>query len=106
MAVIVGKLVRKRRFISSCDGLKPFCKGVDRYVSIAKYGSSDFFNRALTVFTALSASPFDWGNFGLLVVCKNPYSSVNFLYSSEEYYGPLSDIISLGMPCLTKIDLV
>ena len=44
-----------------------------------------FLMRFLTICTAFSALPFDWGYVGDDVVCLNPYSSLNVLNSVEEY---------------------
>ena len=75
---IVGKLLLNLQFIRSSAGLQPMVGiGVVLYDKRARYRSSDFFSSCFTVCTPRSASPFDCGKWGLLVVCLKEYCLEN-----------------------------
>ena len=50
-------------------------------------------------------NPFDCEYRGLLVVCLIPNSSQKLLYA-DWYWGPLSDMTSLGTPSKANVSLV
>ena len=61
-----------------------------------------FLSLDFAVRMALSTSPFAWGNLGELVTCVKWYAAANCRKASALYYGPLSDIMTSGMPCVAK----
>lgn len=67
--------------------------------------SSFFLSMAFTVRMAFSTSPFAKGYFGELVTCVKCYASANWRKASALYCGPLSDIMTSGMPCVAKTSL-
>ena len=67
--------------------------------------SSFFLSMDFALRMALSTSPFAWGYFGELVACVKWYASANCRKASALYYGPLSDIMTSGMPCVAKTSL-
>ena len=67
--------------------------------------SSFFLSIDFAVRMALSTSPFAWGYFGELVTCVKWYASANCRKVSALYCGPLSDIMTSGIPCMAKTSL-
>ena len=73
--------------------------GVALYAQRARYGSVDFFNRALTVLTVLSARtlPATGDVFKAIGFCKS-------FIAQDAYCGPLSLISTFGIPNLEKME--
>ncbi len=106
-----GRVVRSCRCIRAVAGAGwPFGKGVVRSASSAKYGSSPLWNAFLrvflTVWVILSMKPLLCGYSGLLLLCTRSHSRAELMYSRDVYWGPLSEMTSLGIPNFEKIRLV
>lgn len=63
-----------------------------------------FFQQIFKVYTVLSAWPFDCTWPGLDVLYLNFYFSAKSLNPALAYWGPLSEMTTSGIPCLTTID--
>ena len=93
------------RRISSLLGLSPVgTTGIDLYAISAKNMSS-WRKIFFAVWTARSASPLDWGKWGLLVVWVNPYTEAKVGNYSEQNWIPLSVTSSSGIPHRAKMFL-
>ena len=61
------------------------------------------FKPSFTVWTALSAKPFDEGWYGAVVKCLMPFRRMNSSNSFDTNAGPLSDPRVSGKPCVVKV---
>ena len=94
-------MLRLRSLVLSRRPINPSALGVLRHSKIAASMSSSlakhFSSRYLADFTADSASPFDEGLPGELVLCSMRCSWQNRVKSPRNY-GPLSENTTLGYP--------
>ena len=68
--------------------------------------SLHFLNSRLTVLTAFSTLPLDWGYLGDDGVCSKFHCFANLENSAESNYGPLSEITVSGTPYLANISFI